>query len=107
MVAACFEKRKFFSILSALGWQRFEIAAIFLGESLLIAGLGGILGVFLGFKGTKYIFGLTGIAGFAPVLNFVLMLKIAGLILFSAVLAAAVPMWLMLGANPVEVIRNE
>jgi len=107
MVASSFEKRKFFAILSALGWQKFEIALIFVCESLIVASLGGGIGILLGFKGTKYIFGMTGIAGFAPVLSVALICKIVGALLFGAILAALVPMWIALNADPVETIRNE
>jgi putative ABC transport system permease protein len=107
MVASSFEKRKFFAILLALGWQKFEIALIFICESLIVASLGGGIGIFLGFKGTKYIFGMTGIAGFAPVLSLSLICKIVGALLLGAILAALVPMWIALNADPVETIRNE
>lgn len=107
MIASTFEKRKFLSILLALGWQKAEVAALFIGESLIIAILGGALGVFLGFKGTGYVFSLTSIQAFVPVLNAVFMLKITGIILGSAVFAALVPAWLTLSSNPVEIIRGE
>lgn len=107
MIASGFEKRKFFAILSALGWQKLEIALIFVCESFIVAGLGGGIGMFLGLKGTKYIFGMTGIDAFAPVLSLALVSNIIGALLFSAILAALVPMWITLSANPVEIIRNE
>ncbi len=107
MVTSSFEKRKLLAILLALGWQKTEIAALFICESLLVAFLGGAIGIFLGFKGTAYLFGMTSIAVFVPVLSPVFVCKIVGMILGSAVFAAIVPTWITLNSNPVEVIRGE
>ena len=107
MVTSTFEKRKFLAILLALGWQKIEIAALFVFEALIVAILGGAIGIFLGFKGTVYIFGLTSIQAFVPELNAVFMFKIVGMILGSAVVAAIVPIWTTLNSDPVEIIRSE
>jgi putative ABC transport system permease protein len=107
MVTSTFEKRKFLAILLALGWQKMEIAALFVCEALIVALVGGAIGIFLGFKGTGYIFGLTSIQAFVPVLNTGFILKIVGLILGSAIFAAIVPTWITLNSNPVEIIRSE
>jgi len=107
MVTSSFEKRKFLAILLALGWQKVEIALFFLCESLLVAVIGGALGILLGFKGTAYIFGMTSINMFVPVLSFTFILKIVGMVLGSAIVAAAVPTWITLNSNPVEIIRSE
>ncbi|MEK7849421.1 MAG: ABC transporter permease [Candidatus Omnitrophota bacterium] len=107
MVASAFEKRKFLAILLALGWQKIEIAALFMFEALIVVILGGAIGIFLGFKGTGYIFGLTSIQAFVPDLNAVFMLKIVGMILGSAVVAAILPIWTTLNSDPVETIRSE
>ena len=55
MVTSTFEKRKFLAILLALGWQKIEIAALFLCESLIVALAGGLIGIFLGFGMAKVI----------------------------------------------------
>lgn len=107
MVTSTFEKRKFLAILLALGWQKIEIAILFLCESLVVALAGGALGILLGFKGTAYVFGLTNIEAFVPEMDIVFMLKIVGIVLGSAIFAAIVPTWITLNSNPVEVIRGE
>ena len=107
MVTSSFEKRKFLAILLALGWQKAEIALLFLCESLIVALIGGAIGIILGFKGTAYIFNMTGINAFVPALGIVFILKIIGIILVSAVFAAVVPTWITLNSNPVEIIRSE
>ena len=107
MVTSTFEKRKFLAILLALGWQKIEIAALFVCESLVVSLIGGVIGIFLGFKGITYVFGLTSIQAFVPVLDLVLISKIAAMILVSAVFAAIVPVWITLNSNPIEVIRGE
>jgi putative ABC transport system permease protein len=107
MVTSSFEKRKFLSILLALGWQKAEIAMLFLCESLIVALIGGIIGIILGLKGTAYIFSMTSINAFVPALDMLFIFKIVGLILGSAVFAAIVPTWITLNSNPVEIIRGE
>jgi putative ABC transport system permease protein len=107
MVTSAFEKRKFLAILLALGWRKIEIAALFVCESLIVAIVGGVIGIFLGFKGTGLVFGATSIQAFVPEMNFVFVSKIVGMILGSAVFAAIVPAWITLNSNPVETIRGE
>ena len=107
MVTSSFEKRKFLAILLALGWQKVEIAILFLCESLIVALIGGCIGIILGLKGTAYIFSMTSINAFVPTLSIIFIFKIIGLILGSAVFAAIVPTWITLNSNPVEIIRGE
>lgn len=107
MITSSFEKRKFFAILLALGWQKTEIALLFVCESLSVAFIGGTIGIILGFKGTAYIFNMTGINAFVPALGIVFIFKIIGIILGSAIFAAVVPTWITLNSNPVEIIRSE
>ena len=107
MVTSSFEKRKFLAILLALGWQKIQVAALFVCESLLVAVAGGALGIFLGFKGTAYIFGNTSIQAFVPELSFDVIFKVVAMLLGSALMAAIVPMWITLNSNPVETIRSE
>lgn len=107
MVTSSFEKRKFLAILLALGWQKIEIALLFICESLIVALIGGGIGIMLGLKGMSYIFNMTSIGAFVPTLSIVFIFKIIGLILGSAVFAAVVPTWITLNSNPVEIIRGE
>ncbi|MFH1198828.1 MAG: ABC transporter permease [Candidatus Omnitrophota bacterium] len=107
MVTSSFEKRKFLAILLALGWQKSEIAMLFLGEALIIAFSGGALGILAGFKAAGYIFSMTGIHAFSPDLGIIFILKITGIILGSAIFAALIPTWTTLNSNPVEIIKGE
>jgi putative ABC transport system permease protein len=107
MVTSSFEKKKFLSILLALGWPRLMIAALFICESLVVAFIGGALGIFLGFKVTAYIFSLSSVQAFVPELSFLFILKIVAMLLSSALFAGLVPTWITLNSNPVEVIRSE
>ena len=107
MVTSSFEKRKFLAILLALGWQKIEIATLFMCESFVVAFVGGIIGIILGIKGTAFIFSMTSISAFVPDLSLIFILKIIGLILGSAIFAAIIPTWITLNSNPVEIIRGE
>ena len=107
MVTSSFEKKKFLSILLALGWPKIAIAVLFVCESLIVALIGGALGILLGFKVTAYIFNMTSIQAFVPDLSLVFILKIVGMLLSGALFAGLVPAWITLNSNPVEVIRSE
>jgi len=107
MVTSSFEKKKFLSILLALGWPKISIVILFVCESLIVALMGGALGIFLGFKVTGYIFSMSSIQAFVPELNLVFILKIVGMLLSGALIAGVVPAWITLNSNPVEVIRGE
>lgn len=107
MATSSFEKRKFLSILLALGWQKAEIAMLFLCESLIIGIVGGAIGMWMGFKGTEYVFWLTDIRAFIPTWDPAFILKIVVLIIGSSIVAAIVPTWLTLNSNLLETIRGE
>ena len=107
MITSSFEKKKFLSILLALGWPKLSIAGLFICESLIVAVMGGALGIFLGFKVTAYIFSMTSIQAFVPELSLVFLLKIVGMLLTGALFAGLVPAMITLNSNPVEVIRGE
>lgn len=107
MVTSSFEKKKFLAILLALGWPKTAIAMLFVCESLIVALIGGALGILLGFKVTAYIFSMTSIQALVPELSLVFILKIVGMLLAGALFAGLVPAWITLNSNPVEVIRSE
>jgi putative ABC transport system permease protein len=107
MITSSFEKKKFLSILLALGWPKTSIALLFISESLIVALIGGSLGIFLGFKATAYIFSMTSIQAFVPELSLEFIVKIVGALLAGALCAGLVPAWVTLNSNPVEVIRGE
>ena len=107
MITSSFEKKKFLSILLALGWPKVAIAILFVCESLIVALIGGTLGIFLGFKITAYIFSMTSIQAFVPELSLLFILKIVVMLLSGALFAGLVPAWITLNSNPVEVIRSE
>ncbi len=107
MVTSSFEKKKFLSILLAIGWPKTAIAILFICESLIVAFIGGALGILMGFKVTAYIFSITSIQAFVPELSPVFIFKIVGMLLTGALFAGLVPAWITLNSNPVEVIRGE
>ena len=107
MITSSFEKKKFLSILLALGWPKIAIAILFVSESLIVALIGGSLGILLGFKATAYIFNMTSIQAFVPELSLEFIVKIVGMLLAGALFAGLVPAWITLNSNPVEVIRSE
>ncbi len=107
MVTSSFEKKKFLSILLALGWPKTAIAGLFICESLFVALIGGSLGILFGFRATGYIFHMTSIQAFVPELSFDFILKVVGMLMAGALFAGLVPAWITLNSNPVEVIRSE
>ena len=95
------------TIAGAIGIVIFAIVALFVCESLIVAFMGGALGIFLGFKIMTFIFNMTSIQAFVPELSLIFIIKIVGMLLASALFAGLVPAWITLNANPVEVIRGE
>jgi len=107
LIASSFEKKKFLAILLAIGWPKLAVGALFICESLVIALLGGGLGILLGFKATAFIFSAISIQAFVPQLSLVFIVKVVAMLLTGALFAGLVPAWITLNSNPVEIIRSE
>ncbi len=105
MMMAVIERRKEFGIMKALGAEQLTILSIVLQEGIILAIIGGIIGVLLGFVGTEGLNRSMGIplASVTPtlaVLSLVYGISIAGI-------ASLYPAYQAVKVNPVEAMRME
>ncbi len=110
MIMSVRERTREIGTLSALGWSRWRIVWMILGESVTLSGAGGIVGIFLGAGLVKLAGAVTGMA-----------ILLSGVSLFTAamftqgMLTAMVlglvggvyPAWRAAGLRPVEALSYE
>jgi putative ABC transport system permease protein len=102
MVMSVRERAGEYAVFKTLGFGSFYLAALILGESLLIAGLGGAAGIVLTFPATK--------AFAAAVGNWFPVFKVEALTVYLAVaaalvvgiVAAVIPIWRVVSVRVVE-----
>jgi putative ABC transport system permease protein len=89
-------QRTEFAILSALGWRPWQPARLFLTQALLLALLGGALGLGIALL-------IAALLGAAPIWLIVLWTLPAMLVL--ALLSSLYPLWLLRRIRPAEILR--
>ncbi len=102
------ERTREIGVLRALGWSRWRVVRMILGESLLLAGLGGLLGVGLGL-------GLIRLAQTVPAVEPMLadrltpelLLQSMGLALVLGLVGSLYPAWRAAQMAPIEAMRYE
>ena len=108
MVMSVLERTREIGTLRALGWSRWRVLWIILGESLTLSALGGLIGVLLGI-------GLAELAGTVPGMGILLegvytpAILIQGLItaLVLGLVGGVYPAWRAAGLRPVEALSYE
>ena len=88
----------------ALGAQSRDVLRLIVGEGLLLAVIGVVIGLLLAFVFTRVIKGLLfGVSATDP-LTF---LAIAGLLTLTALIASWIPAWRATKVDPLRVLRYE
>ncbi|MFP3895656.1 MAG: ABC transporter permease [Anaerolineales bacterium] len=108
MLMSIFERTQEIGVLRAIGWRRGHIMQMILGESFLLALVGGILGIGLGAA-------LTWLAARAPTLTGFTQSKVPAKLMLQAFLAALIlgaigglyPAWRAARSTPVEALSAE
>jgi len=108
MLMSVLERTREIGVLRALGWRRRQVLGQILGESLLLGGVGGVLGALLGVGLGRLMRGLPGIYGsirmaFTPQV-FAQALAVA---LIAGVVGGMYPAWRATRMRPVEALRYE
>ncbi|MBS7656140.1 ABC transporter permease [Candidatus Bathyarchaeota archaeon] len=103
------ERTREIGLLKALGFSNAIILLLFLVESMIIGGVGGVLGVATGMMGAHLLakvipFGITGIKPIFYVKN---MFYIWLLAFILSILAGLYPAWKAAKLNPIEALRKE
>ena len=108
MVMSVLERTREIGTLRALGWSRWRVLWIILGESMALSAAGGVVGVLMGI-------GLAKLAGTVPGMGVLLQgaftpaIIIQGLVtaLFLGLVGGAYPAWRAAGLRPVEALSYE
>ncbi len=102
------ERTREIGVFRALGWSRWRVVGMVLGESLLLAALGGLIGVGLGL-------GLIRLAQSVPAVEPLLadrlspefLLQAFGLALILGLIGSVYPAWRAAQLTPIEAMRYE
>lgn len=108
MVMSVLERTREIGTLRAIGWSRWRVLWIILGESMALSAAGGIVGVLMGI-------GLARLAGTVPGMGVLLQgaftpaIIIQGLVtaLFLGLVGGVYPAWRAAGLRPVEALSYE
>jgi ABC-type antimicrobial peptide transport system permease subunit len=113
MFAAVSQRIKDIGVLRILGYKRWQILASFLLESLLLAALGGALGLLLGYavngvEQTSYVSGGQGggkTVVFSMLVNSTVLIYAVAFTLIMGFLGGLVPAWTAMRQRPLEALR--
>lgn len=108
MLMSVLERTREIGVLRAVGWRRWRVIGMILGESLVLACLGGIMGIMLGV-------GLTRLAQFVPAVENMLtgiftplmFAQAFGVALVLGAVGGAYPAWRAARLAPIEAMRAE
>ncbi len=108
MIMAVFEQTREIGVLRALGWRRYRILGLVLGQSICLSLLGGLVGTFIGL-GLIWIVNRTpAIASIAPA-SLRAELLFQGLVMAFALgfVGGVYPAWRAASLRPIEALRYE
>ncbi|MBS7646119.1 MAG: FtsX-like permease family protein [Candidatus Bathyarchaeia archaeon] len=103
------ERTREIGLLKALGFSNPSILLMFLVESMLIGGIGGILGIAVGVVGAHLLAKLVpfGVSGITPVFKPVEMAYIWVISFILSIIAGLYPAWRASKLSPLEALRKE
>ncbi len=108
MLMSVFERTREFGTLRAVGWSRTRVLGLVLGESTVLNGLGGILGVALGVVAFKAISHSPAVSGFLPDrLPPALIVQGLSVALTVGLISGIYPAWWASRLPPAEAMRYE
>jgi ABC-type antimicrobial peptide transport system permease subunit len=108
MIMAVFEQTKEIGVLRAVGWRRNQVLRLILSQSLVLSGLGGLLGVGIGLGLVWLINHTPAVSSFAPgVIRTPLLLQGMAVALVLGMVGGFYPAWRAAGLSPIEALRYD
>ncbi len=105
---AVFERTREIGVLRAVGWSRMRVLLLILGESMVVCGAGGLMGMLLAWlalKSLANVFGSFGVE--ASQISPVLLAQSGGVALALGIAGGLYPAWHASTLPPVEALRYE
>lgn len=105
-----YERTREIGVLRAVGWSKFRVLKLILGETILVSLLGGLLGILLGWFVLK-VFGTSQMllwfgastAGIRPSL----IIEAFSIVIFTGLVGGSYPAWRASRLEPIEALRYE
>ena len=108
MVMSVFERTREFGVLRALGWRPRRVLGMVLGESVMLCGLGGVLGSAMGTAAVLAIKGVPVVSGLLPErFSTIIFARGMGVALALGLVGGLYPAWRASRLMPVEAMRYE
>jgi ABC-type antimicrobial peptide transport system permease subunit len=108
MLMSVFERTREFGVLRAIGWRRYQVLGLVLGESLVVSGLGGLVGLSMGMVGVRLVEHTPAVSGFlSSTFPPTLLAQGLGVALVLGLLGGAYPAWRASRFLPAEAMRAE
>jgi putative ABC transport system permease protein len=108
MLMSVFSRIKEIAILRTCGFSRWQIGTMILGESLLLASLGAVLGFGLGFGALRIMQDLPQLNGYVkPVYDLWILLGVGAVAFVTSAGGACYPAWRATQIQPAEALRYE
>jgi putative ABC transport system permease protein len=105
---AVMERTHEIGVLRALGWSRWRVMSLILGESILVGVIGGLVGMFLGWAA---LYGISNTAtllsGIEQYISTSLLLQAFTIVLPLGIIGGLYPAWRASQLEPVEALRYE
>jgi putative ABC transport system permease protein len=106
MAMSVLERAREIGILLAVGWGRLRIVGLFLGESLVLSAVGGLLGVTLGLVALRVLSDIYTTLPLPATAGPALLACAAGLALTVGAIGGLLPSWRASRLDPVQAIRQ-
>ncbi len=108
MLMAVFGRIREIAVLRVCGFSRIQVGMMIVGESLLLACVGAVAGLLIGYLGLRVMQGLPQLNGYVkPVFDLWILTGVAGVAFLTSIAGACYPAWRAMKIQPAEALRYE